>query len=156
MCLAQIPPRGGGAQPQAKHVIAKADFLAVRSGLQCLLAQEPLRSLPDDARGTAEIVLAEALNNIVEHAYAAHSGAIEIVVGLHGDEICCTILDDGAPMPNHNLPQGKAHDLSDFDTLPEGGFGWFLIRALAHDLHYQRHRDQNHLCFRLPAQALVA
>jgi serine/threonine-protein kinase RsbW len=156
MVVAQGPRGNTGPIRQATHHIPQADFLAVRAGLQCLMAQEPLRSLPDDARGTAEIVLAEALNNIVEHAYAAHGGAIEIMVCLQDNAIFCTILDNGAPMPSHKLPQGKAHQLSDVHNLPEGGFGWFLIRALAQDLQYQRQRDQNFFSFRLPTQTLAA
>jgi serine/threonine-protein kinase RsbW len=141
---------------KASHVIANADAMAVRLGLECLFSQEPLRCLSDDLRGTAEIVMAEALNNIVEHAYAAHSGAIEISVDLGADGLQCVIADSGAPMPGHSLPQGKPHALQDLDDLPEGGFGWFLIRSLAQDLQYSRTREQNYLRFRLPAHSLVA
>ena len=141
---------------QASHVISPADAMAVRHGLECLFAQEPLRCLSEDLRGTAEIVMAEALNNIVEHAYAAQTGAIEISVDLGDDGLQCTISDSGAPMPGHALPQGQAYALEDMDDLPEGGFGWFLIRSLAQDLQYSRFRDQNFLRFRLPANTLVA
>lgn len=141
---------------QASHVIAHADALAVRVGLECLFAQEPLRCLSDDHRSTAEIVLAEVLNNIVEHAYAAQKGAIEIALDLDEDGLHCTILDSGAAMPDHRLPEGKPHDLGHTDDLPEGGFGWFLIRSLAQDLQYVRMRSQNYLRFRLPVRARVA
>jgi serine/threonine-protein kinase RsbW len=141
---------------RACHVIPFADNLAVRQGLQHLLAQEPLAGISEDARSTAELVLAEALNNIVEHAYAAQDGAIEIAIEMRDDGLDCTIVDHGAPMPGHTLPQGKPQDLSNLDDLPEGGFGWFLIRSIALDLQYQRVQDQNHLRFRLPTEALVA
>lgn len=141
---------------RASHVIADADALAVRHGLECLFAQEPLRCLSDDLRGTAEIVMAEALNNIVEHAYSAGAGAIEISVKLGEHGLDCTIADHGAPMPNHTLPKGAPHILDDMENLPEGGFGWFLIRTLAQDLQYSRSRDQNFLRFRLPAHELAA
>ncbi|MDZ7905785.1 MAG: ATP-binding protein [Cypionkella sp.] len=123
--------------------------------MECLFAQEPLRCLSDDLRGTAEIVMAEALNNIVEHAYAAGAGAIEISVDLGETGLNCTIADYGTPMPGHSLPQGAPHALNDMDDLPEGGFGWFLIRTLAQDLQYSRIRDQNFLRFRLPAHELA-
>ncbi len=142
-----------GFRTSASHTIARADAMAVRRGLECLFAQEPLRCLEEGARGTAEIVMAEALNNIVEHAYAAQSGSIEISVDLGQDGLECTIADHGTPMPNHQLPKGDAYDLETMDELPEGGFGWFLIRALAQDLQYSRFQDQNFLRFRLPASA---
>lgn len=141
---------------QATHRIDPADFMAVRSGLQNLFAQEPLCSLCDDTRGTAEIVMAEALNNIVEHAYAAQAGLIEIWVGLGATGLECSISDYGRPMPDFQLPKGQQHDLAQMDDLPEGGFGWFLIRSLAQDLQYQRRYNQNLLRFRLPLQAQAA
>lgn len=140
---------------QASHVIVDADALAVRHGLECLFAQEPLRLLSEDLRGTAEIVMAEALNNIVEHAYADGTGGIEISVDLGDHGLDCTIADHGAPMPNHSLPAGEPHSLDDLQDLPEGGFGWLLIRSLAQDLQYSRFRDQNYLRFRLPAHSLA-
>jgi serine/threonine-protein kinase RsbW len=141
---------------KACHVIPFADNMAVRQGLQHLFSQEPLIGISEDARSTAELVLAEALNNIVEHAYAAQEGAIEIAIEMGDDGLDCMIVDHGAPMPGHALPQGKPQDLSNLDDLPEGGFGWFLIRSIALDLNYQRVQGQNHLRFRLPAHALVA
>jgi serine/threonine-protein kinase RsbW len=141
---------------QADHVIPNADALAVRHSLAAMFAQEPLSCINADMRSTAEIVIAEALNNIVEHAYASQTGVIEISVDLGADGLECTISDRGAPMPNNTLPEGKLHDLNTLDELPEGGFGWYLIRALAQDLQYSRARDQNFLRFRLPASAKVA
>lgn len=141
---------------KASHVIPFADNMAVRQGLRHLFAQEPLIGISDDARSTAELVLAEALNNIVEHAYAAQNGAIEIAIEMGDNGLNCTIVDHGAPMPGNTLPTGAPQDLSNIDDLPEGGFGWFLIRSIALDLRYQRVQGQNHLCFRLPTDTLVA
>jgi serine/threonine-protein kinase RsbW len=138
---------------QTTHRIDPADFMAVRSGLQNLFAQEPLCSLCDDTRGTAEIVMAEALNNIVEHAYSAQAGSIEIWVGLGATGLECSISDYGRPMPNYQLPMGLGPNVTQIEDLPEGGFGWFLIRSLAQDLQYQRRYNQNLLRFRLPFNA---
>ena len=38
------------------------------------------------------------------------------------------------------------------ETLPEGGFGWFLICDLATELGYTRAHDRNLLAFRLPLE----
>lgn len=126
-----------------------SDPLAVRKGLQAMLETPALQSLPADGRGTAEIVLAEALNNIVEHAYAQHSGEIEVKLTLLPGSMACEISDSGLPMPGENLPEGKLKPILPGDELPEGGFGWFLIRTLSQDLHYRRLGSRNLLTFRL-------
>lgn len=125
---------------------------AVRDGLRALLDTLLLRSLPEDGRGTAEIVLSEALNNIVEHAYAHHDGEIEISLQLRHNELLCQISDTGLPMPDGQLPAGVLAPLGDFDDLPEGGFGWHLIRSLSKDLSYHRDGGRNLLSFRLDTQ----
>ncbi len=51
--------------------------LAVRRALSSLFQDDRLGNLPDDQRGTAELLLAEVLNNVVEHAYADGVGEIE-------------------------------------------------------------------------------
>jgi serine/threonine-protein kinase RsbW len=144
------------AYPSAPHLCAQvvipADPLAVREGLKALFDTILLRSLPEDRRGTAEIVLAEALNNIVEHAYARHSGDIEITLDLRGPDLVCRILDSGLPMPKETLPEGRLIARADVSNLPEGGFGWFLIRALSRDLDYRRVGGRNLLSFRLNTQ----
>lgn len=125
---------------------------AVRDGLRALLDTLLLQSLPEDGRGTAEIVLAEALNNIVEHAYAQHDGEIEISLQLRRNELLCKVSDTGAPMPGGQLPNGVLTTLGDFADLPEGGFGWHLIRSLSKDLTYHREGGRNLLSFRLDTQ----
>lgn len=131
------------------HITIPGDPMAVREGLKALFNTIVLRSLPEDGRGTAEIVLAEALNNIVEHAYACHSGDIEVSLQLCANELVCRIIDTGLPMPDEQLPKGILAPVDQTDDLLEGGFGWFLIRTLSRDLHYQRHGGRNFLSFRL-------
>lgn len=131
------------------HITVRSEPLAVRDALRQLFAAAPLCHLSADGRGTAEIVLAEALNNIVEHAYASDVGSIEVRLRHQTPDLWCEIADVGLPMPDGTLPAGVLHSLNPGDTLPEGGFGWFLIRTLAHDLAYCRSQDRNLLRFRL-------
>lgn len=134
---------------KSTQVTIRADPLAVREGLRVLFDTVLMRNLAKDDRGTAEIVLAEALNNIVEHAYARHAGEIEITLLLHQNALICRIIDTGLPMPNDLLPAGHLAAFEPTDDLPEGGFGWFLIRTLSRDLDYRRVDGRNHLSFRL-------
>src|SRR5690554_6262882 len=61
-------------------------------------ALAPLQLTGDSAAST-ELVLAEVLNNIVEHAYADRPGPVRLDLMIRGDILCCTIQDRGAPMP---------------------------------------------------------
>ena len=118
---------------------------------QLLETLDPL-DLEREERDTVELVLAEVLNNIVEHAYAGSptQGVIRLTAKMRTNGLHITVLDDGVPMPGGVTPLGMAQDLNvDLDDLPEGGFGWFLIRDLAKDVHYQRAGGCNQLDLRL-------
>lgn len=101
---------------------------------------------------TVELVLAEALNNIVEHAYAPQSPRDTITIrGKHqADGLHFRIKDRGKGMPNGEPPLGLLRPFAaEMDEMPEGGFGWFLIRDLAKDVRYRRIGTENQLDLRL-------
>ena len=60
------------------QLVIPGDALAVRQALQAMVEALTLRGLHACDRGTAEIVLAEVLNNIVEHAFEGRAGEIEV------------------------------------------------------------------------------
>jgi serine/threonine-protein kinase RsbW len=111
-----------------------------------------LNGLTPGTCSTAEIVLAEVLNNIVEHAYAGHSGMIDIVLAVADGGLVVQTRDDGAALPDRVLAQPSILPATTVDDLPEGGFGWYLIRTLSNDLAYRRSDSCNHLTLRVPAQ----
>jgi serine/threonine-protein kinase RsbW len=124
---------------------------AVRGGLaQIMMCLKPLGLTVDDA-GTVELVLAETLNNIVEHALATTQDTTIIEVrGSHNSltGLRVTVIDQGKPMPTGTAPVAKAPDVDvAFDDLPEGGFGWFMIHTLATEVTYSRIGQSNHLGF---------
>ena len=133
------------------RIVINSDMMAVRDGLHHLFTCDLLAGLTEESRGTAEIVLAEALNNVVEHAYARYPGKIEVVMRRRDPELLFDIRDDGLPMPGAEPPLGRLREVLEIDDLPEGGFGWFLIRSLAHGLAYRRLNDRNLLSFCVPA-----
>ena len=125
---------------------------AVRDAIDRLMTQLRPWGLDSDMAGTVELVIAEALNNVVEHAYANTSPPCPVHLACErqagGVSIC--IVDEGAEMPEGQLPMGLAPDVDvDLMDLPEGGFGWFLIRDLAQDVEYRRAGAQNVLNLRL-------
>ncbi|MEP5731611.1 MAG: ATP-binding protein [Sulfitobacter sp.] len=105
-----------------------------------------------DLVSTVELVLAEVLNNIIEHAYppSGPQGPIEIRCKGMPDGLHFNVMDMGLAMPDGQLPTGNSQELDvDIEDLPEGGFGWFLIKDLAQDVIYQRVREENHLSLRI-------
>lgn len=113
------------------------------------MAEIPLRP---DQLGTVETVLAEVMNNIVEHAYEDRGvGVIEMKITPEPDGLDVFVSDDGIEMPGGILPRGAPAKIDvPFESLPEGGFGWYLIRTLTKDITYARLDDKNTLSFRIP------
>lgn len=128
-----------------------ADPLSVRAALRSTLARF-IRQMTEEEAGTLEIVLAEVFNNIVKHGYGdSGKGTITIALSRDMHGLTCLVSDEGIELPERCLAGiGGEHPRPVPDTMPEGGFGWFLIRDLVEDLHYSRHDGRNELIFRLP------
>lgn len=125
---------------------------AVRSALESVCRTLAEWRYGPETVATAEILLAEILNNIIEHAFADRpDGTVTVELRTTRNGILVEVADDGAPMPGLRLPEGRPADIDVPEhLLPEGGFGWHLIRSLATDLHYRRENGRNHLGLRLP------
>jgi serine/threonine-protein kinase RsbW len=125
--------------------------LAVRDSLRELRGSLAPLGLSPDQLATLEMVMAEVLNNIVEHAYRETiGGVIHMSVVAGRDGVCCHICDSGMPMPDGGLPNGACVGSdTPLGRLPEGGFGWFMIRALCTDLVYRRIAGRNSLRLRI-------
>lgn len=93
-----------------------------------------------EATDMLRLCLAEALNNIVEHAYAGAAGKpifADVAFSDTGYEVM--LIDEGIPMPGGAPPVGENEfDMDDIENLPEGGFGWMLIRTEMDNVHYER------------------
>lgn len=97
-----------------------------------------------------ELTLAEALNNVVKHALRDCPDK-EITVRCRNTafELAFTIEDFGAPMPGRKNPDGLPPEIEiQPPILPEGGFGWVLMRKLASEVHYERRGECNLLSLR--------
>ena len=141
-----LPAHDPFTRPDTHDLVIRAEPSSVRAALQTITAAQPVCDLTDDQRGTVEIVLAEVLNNVAEHAYAYAAGPVAVTVALIPGGLACDVMDEGAPMPGGQLPEGRLPD----GDLPEGGFGWHLIRSLTQDLSYRRQRGTNRLGFVIP------
>jgi serine/threonine-protein kinase RsbW len=146
-------PRPPAAAPPALlHLTLRGDARSVSDGLRRVMALPFWSPMSADFATSAELVLAEVLNNVAEHAYAGTGGEIEVSLERTAAGIAVRVADQGHAMPQNRLPDGAAPDPV---MLPEGGFGWHLIRALAHDLTYRRRDGWNLFSFRIhdPAAA---
>jgi serine/threonine-protein kinase RsbW len=136
-----------------RHVLTvKASPHGVRAALLQVNGLLCAAGVGRDDRGNCETVLAEVLNNIVEHAYAGRGGG-DIGVTLTRDALglALEVTDLGAPMPGGRLPRTHPAPLDvTCDDLPEGGFGWSMIRELTAGLEYRRINGTNRLRFRVP------
>lgn len=95
---------------------------------------------PADATDMLRLCLAEALNNIVEHAYSGATGKpIFADIGFSEVGYEVLLIDEGKPMPDGVAPEGTCEfDFDDIENLPEGGFGWMLIRTEMDNVEYER------------------
>lgn len=140
------------------RLVFAASPITVRTALSnacdCLRAH----SLSEEEVGSVELVLAETLNNIVEHAYSnSDVGEIDVRLRLGKRGLHCCIYDTGSPMPCGMPPLGmRADPMAEMDDLPEGGFGWFLIREIAKDLEYVRDGERNKVTFRIAVGKMIA
>lgn len=131
----------------------QARFSEIRTALNDMRAWLQLCGFTPEILETSELVLAEVLNNIAEHAFPDHRpGNVDCRLSIEQDSVHVIIEDGGRPMPGGHLP-APLLPKTDVPTqdLPEGGFGWFLIFSLTEGLSYYRRGDRNVLNFRIPA-----
>lgn len=120
------------ARRRDRHVIA-ADPGAVRDLLIALEQGNALAGLTGEERECTLIVLAEALNNVVEHVYGGGPGWIGLVPGPRRSGRDWRIVDRSQSV----LPEGCLQAEMPQDAA-EGGFGWSLIRALTDEVEMRR------------------
>ncbi|MFP7675410.1 ATP-binding protein [Marivita sp. S0852] len=122
-CLPSVPD-------VTRKILADVDTALSRNGL-------------DAHRTNVQIALAEALNNIAEHAYCGlNFGMVALRIVDLKTQLQIHLTDWGSAMPNAEPPKTTAPNP---DLLAEGGYGWFLIRTIMSDVRYTRQRHSNHL-----------
>ena len=90
-----------------------------------------------------ELSLAEALNNIIKHAYKGNeSNKIEIRMSIDDSQFKVILTDFGLARNNVGKPVLE-FDPNDIDSLPEGGMGLYIIEQLMDENIYYRDGEKN-------------
>ena len=127
------------------------DFASVRKTLACIDGWLRDYDVKSDSRDNVQLVLAEVLNNIIEHAALGGSQDIDLSLSLASEDIECQIHDLGRPirvlLHRSNYEFSEDTQIAD---LPEGGFGLFLVQSIARNIRYLPINQGNHLALSVP------
>jgi len=97
-----------------------------------------------ETQGQLELMLVEALNNVVEHAYQKQPDGNILIEFLKVENTAVIkITDEGIAVSGTAMVERS--NLPNENTLPEGGWGLCLIQALADTIEYFRYADHNTL-----------
>ena len=119
-----------------------SSFSEVRLASELLYKYCNTHDIDIDLQGQLELMLVEALNNVVEHAYLEKAGSpIQIELEMVDQNALMRITDEGIAAPGSVMIEGS--ELPDVATLPEGGWGLCLIQALADNIEYHRFPKHN-------------
>ena len=141
-------------KPICNEACLELSFPATKSeasaGVARLCAGLTHQGLPAHKADDVKIALTEAINNVVEHAYAGIAVAkVRVTCRLEQDRLDILISDTGNPLPGHRPPDGVPASIeTTLQNLPEGGFGWYLIHQLTSDIWYERSDGCNRLSLR--------
>lgn len=94
-----------------------------------------------------QIVLHEAINNIVEHGHVNRfPSRVLLSIRESYGHVKIRLIDHGIGYPDGQVPAGIFPELPENKSqIPEGGFGWAIIRALSGDIAYARRLGANAL-----------
>jgi len=95
-----------------------------------------------------ELAVAEAVNNVVRHAYHGEAGhPVELVFTLEQGRFTIEVTDEGTAMPPRPAPVFD-FDPADIASLPEGGMGLYLIHSVMDEVEYRSRDGRNSLFMR--------
>lgn len=118
------------------HYSIDSDLSKVRDIASQFQKFSKTEHLGDELTGQLELVLVEAVNNVIEHAYELTKGSIvDVQFEAFDTKVVITITDHGLPVPQSIREMEVS--MPDIHALPEGGWGLGLIHALTDKIeHY--------------------
>ena len=124
------------AQPQRLSVPGQFERLAE---IAAFVTQAARRAgLNDDEVFHVEMAVDEACSNIIEHAYAAQAGNIDLACRCpEVGQFEVVIRDSGPPFQPDEVTSPQLSAPADLDDLNEGGLGLYFIRKLMDDVRFE-------------------
>jgi anti-sigma regulatory factor (Ser/Thr protein kinase) len=103
--------------------------------------------IPEEAHYHMNIAVEELVLNAIKHGHCSPTqGAIEVGLGLSGQELHIRITDTGIPFNPLNVPPPDlTRSLAD---RPIGGLGIHLVRSLMNSIEYDREGGENRVRLR--------
>lgn len=90
-----------------------------------------------------ELACEEIIVNVIDHAYAAREGEINIeVTSPAAKEVQVVVSDDGPPFDPLTARTNPDTDLP-LEAREAGGLGLFLVRQIVDQLDYERDGERN-------------
>lgn len=94
------------------------------------------RKITENFRRDLELVLSEATANAIKHGDSLSGNNTATLTFEVGEEnIVIKVRDNGAGFSLEDIP------LPDFDNVPEGGYGIYIMRTVMDDVQYERDPD---------------
>lgn len=122
----------------------QSEFSQVKNVSDSLHQFAKTENIDEVLLGQLELILVEAVNNVIEHAYRNQAGhPIHVAFAKSAEEIIFTIKDQGIPVPDDL--SARKNDMPNEMSLPEGGWGLGLIYALASRVEFSRQDETNTL-----------
>jgi serine/threonine-protein kinase RsbW len=102
--------------------------------------------LNDDDVFHVEMAVDEACTNIIEHAYAAQAGDIEIACRCPvAGQFEVVLRDSGQSFDPEEVPTPKVGVPIDLDNLNEGGLGLYFMRKLMDEVRFESASGQGNI-----------
>ena len=123
-------------QPQRLSVPGQFERLAE---IAAFVTQAARRAgLNDDEVFHVEMAVDEACSNIIEHAYAAQAGNIDLACRCpEVGQFEVVIRDSGQPFQPEEVASPPLSASADLDDLNEGGLGLYFMRKLMDDVRFE-------------------
>jgi len=133
---------GNEVIPNSVTIRVPATFEGV--GDAVMTAREFLDALPLPERAAArfELALAEAVNNVVEHARCSQNGSVEITIASDDETLRLVVSDDGRAADLDGLNTFMTLPLAP-EAIAGDGHGVRLIHSVMDQAIYSRQLDRN-------------
>lgn len=125
----------------ALQFLQRLDYLRLATGISRLICTTlPKSDMENDFADQIELAVCEACTNAIRHTKAPDAEAmVAIRFEVLEDRLVVEVKDRGGGFDLAKVP------LPDFEKLPEGGYGLFIIRTVMDEVCYTRGDEYNTL-----------